>query len=84
MSQWNQGAKPISGNGTRTEEFVQHPGDGSDMAGGSGLSAVPGMLGKPFMLDLPELSSMLPTAKLPDARLATTIPVRERRHFPGM
>jgi hypothetical protein len=78
MSQWTQGEKSSS-DLTPSKEPPEHIGEARDIAGISELSALPGMLGKPSMLDVPELSSMSPTGKLPDARFAVTVPVRERR-----
>lgn len=74
MSQWIQGEKPSSG-GTPIKDEFERVGDVRDMTG-VGLSALPGMLGKPSMFDVPELSSM--SSKLPDARFDGRIPIRER------
>lgn len=79
MSQWVQGEKSISGGGglTPVKDEVEGVGEIRDMAG-VGLSALPGMLGKPSMLDVPELSSMSSTVKLLDSRFDARIPVREK------
>ncbi|OOQ84489.1 hypothetical protein PEBR_30282 [Penicillium brasilianum] len=78
MSQWIQAEQTDSDALSPNKEPTERVGEESDVAGVSELAALPGMLGKPSMLDVPGLSSMSPTAKLPDARFAVTVPVRER------
>ncbi|OKP12477.1 hypothetical protein PENSUB_1843 [Penicillium subrubescens] len=75
MSQWIQGERSTLGGLTPIKDEFERVREVRDMAG-VGLSARPGMLGKPSMLDVPELSSM--SSKLPDARLNVRIPMRER------
>lgn len=78
MSQWVQAGETKPDELSPIKELAVRVGEARDVAGVSQLAALPGMLGKPSMLDVPELSSMSPTAKLPDARFAVTVPVRER------
>jgi hypothetical protein len=75
MSQWIQGERSTFGGLIPIKDELERVGEVRDMAG-MGLSALPGMLGKPSMLDVPELSSM--SSKLPDARFDVRIPMRER------
>lgn len=76
MSQWIQGENSSAGGLTIIKGEFECVGEVRDVAG-VGLSALPGMLGKPSMLDVPELSSM--SSKLADARFDVRIPMRERR-----
>jgi hypothetical protein len=78
ISQWIQVEKIDSDALFPNKGLAERVDEDRDVAGVSELAALPGMLGKPSMLDVPGLSSMSPTAKLPDARFAVTVPVRER------
>jgi hypothetical protein len=75
MSQWIQGGQSAAGGLTPIKDEFERVGEVRDMPVVR-LSARPGMLGKPSMLDVPELSSM--SSKLLDAKFDVRIPVRER------